>query len=210
MITMEVPYIPPQEAPIVLVQAADTSSQPDYQLNACREVPTAGGAISAMNMVDPAASLVVAVLRQEHRQISAQEGEALKATVKLTQLQGVAHGQLIPHSPNGRVFYEYRSEPGYLGKDQAIFLAEYQGKRYRIVVNIIVSEGIDDYNPQCPPPPGQLIKITQPSSGFNGYDLNSVSVSFADLEGSAVGQTVGANITLARIKRVRLAIFGVR
>jgi hypothetical protein len=186
----------------LLVQASGTSPQPDYQLNACREVPTAGGAISAMNLVSPAASLVGAVLTQEHRQVSPQEGSALEATVNLTQLQGVAHGQLIPHSadgtPSGRVVYEYRSEPGYLGKDQAIFLAEYRGKRYRIVVNVIVSEGIDENNPQCPPPPGQLIKITKPASGFNGsgYDLASINVNFADLPGGAVGQTVGTNITL--------------
>jgi len=143
---------------------------------------------------------VVAVLRQEHRQISAEEGSALEATVKLTQLQGVAHGQLIPRSADGtsggRVVYEYRSEPGYLGKDKAIFMAEYQGKRYRIVLDVIVSVGIDDYDPQCPPPPGKLIKITKPSSGFNGYDLNSVTVTFADLPGSAVGQTTGNFITL--------------
>jgi hypothetical protein len=169
------------------------SFQPDYQLNACREVPTAGGAISAMNMVDPAASLVGAVLTRERRQISAQEGDALDASVELTQMKGVAHGQLIPHSPNGRVFYEYRSEPGYLGKDQAIFLAEFEGKHYRIVINVIVSEGIDENNPQCPPPPGQLIKINQPSPGFNGYNPNSVT--FADLPSSTVGQTVRTTIT---------------
>jgi len=121
------------------------------------------------------------VLEQGHRQISAQEALALMTTIKLTQLQGVVHGQLIPRSVDrtsgGRVAYEYRSEPGYLGKDQAIFLAEFEGKRYRIVVNIIVSKGIDDYNPQCPPFE-QLIKTTKPSSGFNGYDLNSVLASY--------------------------------
>jgi len=43
MITMEVPYIPPQEAPIVLVQAADISKQPDYMLKACAEFSSGGG-----------------------------------------------------------------------------------------------------------------------------------------------------------------------
>ena len=92
MFIMDVPYVPLQEAHIVL--AADTSSQPDYLLKTCDEVPSAGEAITAMNGVDPAAWLVGTVLTLEHRQVSAQEGEALKATVKLTQLQGVAHGHV--------------------------------------------------------------------------------------------------------------------
>jgi len=43
MFIMDVPYVPPQAAPVVLVQASDTSSQPDYLLKTCDEVPSAGG-----------------------------------------------------------------------------------------------------------------------------------------------------------------------
>ena len=167
MFIIDVPAVPPQETPIVLVQAADTSSQPDYLLKTCDEVPSAGGAITAMNMVDPAGWLVGTVLTKNGRQVSAQEGEILIATVKLTQLQGVTHGQLIPQSPDGRVFYEYRSEPGYVGKDQAIFMAEFEGKRYKIIANVIVSMAINENAPQCPEP--TLIEITKPSSGDSRF-----------------------------------------
>ena len=175
MFIIDVPAVPPQETPIVLVQAADTSSQPDYLLKTCDESSSGGGGV-----INPAAWLVGAVLRQEHRKVSAQEGSALAATVKLTQLQAYAHGQLIPHSPNGRVFYEYRSEPGYVGKDQAIFMAEFEGKRYKIVANVVVSMTINENAPQCPEP--TLIEITKPSSGDSrfgtSYTFASVSVSY--------------------------------
>jgi hypothetical protein len=147
-----------------------------------------------MNLVNPAAKLVVTVLTKNGRQVSTEGLMAMVASVKLTQLQGVKHGQLIPHSPDGRVIYEYRSEPGYVGKDQAIFMAEFEGKRYKIIANVVVSWNINENDPQCPEP--QLIKVTKPSSGANGYDLNSISVSLADIIGSALGQTTGSSITL--------------
>ena len=43
MFIMDVPYAPMQDTPIVLAQAADTSSQPDYLLKTCDEVSSAGG-----------------------------------------------------------------------------------------------------------------------------------------------------------------------
>jgi VCBS repeat-containing protein len=46
----------------------------------------------------------------------------------------------------------------------------------------------------CPEP--TLIKVTKPSSGASGLDLNAVNVTFADLPNGAVGQAVGNTITL--------------
>jgi hypothetical protein len=44
MFTMDVPYVPPHETPVVvLAQAADTLLQSEYQLIGCDEVPSAGG-----------------------------------------------------------------------------------------------------------------------------------------------------------------------
>src|SRR3989338_5770091 len=157
-----------------------------------------------MNLVNPAAWLVGELKRPQNgpQVLTQSQLMALVASVKLTQLQGVTHGQLIPHSADGtsdgRVVYEYRSEPGYVGKDQAIFMAEFEGKRYKIIANVVVSMTINENDPQCPAP--QLIKVTKPStcdSGYGtGYNLASVSVNFADLPGGAVGQAVGNTITL--------------
>ncbi len=100
-------------------------------------------------------------------------------------------------------------------------MAEYQGKRYKIVVNIVVSPTVGEsplmegQQPVCPPP--KLIKVNgKPVSGSLGFDysdslastlntgiLSSLSVdpsivmlNIADLPGGAVGQTVGTTITL--------------
>jgi len=132
------------------------------------------------------------------------------ATVKLTQVKDYGHVALIPRTgAAGRVFFEYRVEPGYVGKDQAIFMAEFEGKRYKIVSNLVVSKGIDDNNPQCGQP--QLIKINgKPVSGSVGYGFNvgvldsftvdasniNVTLNIADLAGAAVGQTFGSSQNL--------------
>jgi len=181
MFIIDVPAVPPQETSVVLVQAANTSSQPDYLLKTCDEVPSAGGAVTAMNTVNPAGWLVTQVVQQRSQSITREELHAMMASVSLTQVQTYAHGKLIPHTTgSGRVFYEYRSEPGYVGKDQAIFIAEFEGKRYKIIANVVVSMTINENAPQCPE--STLIEITKPSSGDSGfgtgYNLVSVSVSY--------------------------------
>ena len=59
-------------------------------------------------------------------------------------------------------------------------MAEFQGKLYKIVVDIKVLDVVVENIPVCPPP--KLIKVTKPSSGDSGYrsgyNLASVSVSY--------------------------------
>ena len=187
MFTMDVPYVPVQDTPIVLAQAAapDATTQPDYLLKACEEKPSAGGLITAMNMVSPADLLATQIGNRSNRYID----PATTATIKITLLQGTTHGKLIPQPPaNGRVYYEYRSEPGYEGQDQVVFMAEFEGKRYKIVIDLIVSMVIDENSPQCPP--AKLIKVNgKPVSGSSTYDLNS-TVNIAALDGVSIGQTL--------------------
>ena len=83
------------------------------------------------------------------------------AAIKLTQLEDTKHGELIPlTSGSGRLYYKYIAEPDYLGNDKAVFMAEFEGKRYKVVVNFVISDGIDDYNPKCPE--SELIKLKKP------------------------------------------------
>jgi len=85
----------------------------------------------------------------------------------------------------------YDPTPNYIGNDRAVFLAEFEGKRYEIVVDLHVFEGPatpGDFGAStCPQP--KLIKATKPSSGANVFDLNAVNVSISDLAGAAVGQS---------------------
>ena len=70
--------------------------------------------------------------------------------------------------------------PDYVGNDNAVFMAEFEGKRYKIVVNLVVSMVIDENNRHSVPDQNSS-KSKNPPSGSSGYDLNSITVTFADL-----------------------------
>jgi hypothetical protein len=106
--------------------------------------------------------------------------------IKVTLLSAPQHGKF-----NG---YLYDPTPGYLGNDNATFMAEYKGKQYKIVVTIKVLPGVDENSHTCPPP--KLIKVNNKSvSDASPYQLNSFTVAFGDLTGSAVGTTVSTGPT---------------
>ena len=73
-------------------------------------------------------------------------------------------------------------------------MAEFEGKRYKIVIDIIVTMDIDERSPQCPK--SQLIKINKPASGSSGLDSGAVTLSISDLPGGAVGKTTNTSFTL--------------
>ena len=198
MFTMDVPSVPAQQTPIVLVQASsvDAMPQPNYILKGCTETenppidPTSGTKIVA-----PATLLAIEV---ERRGKPFTDFSASVASIKTTLLEGSTHGKLIPHTSNtGEMYYFYEAEQGYLGNDKAVFMAEFEGKRYKIVMELHVVQFEDgsDNGSSCPPP--KLIKVNgKPVSGSSGYDFGSVSVTFADLPAGALGQTTGSSITL--------------
>jgi hypothetical protein len=180
MLPMDMPNAPPQETPIVLAQAntSGTTPQPDYILKACQETVEDAEPESAVHGVEPSGWLANYFGNRDHRLIDS----ATVAAIKTTLLEGTTHGKLEQRTaPNGAVYYMYYSEPGFVGDDQATFMAEFEGKRYKIIVNLKVLKYFDDNNPQCSKP--QLIKVTKPTSGDSGfgsgYDLASVTVTFA-------------------------------
>lgn len=180
MFIMDVPYIPAQDNPIVLVQAAATGAstplQPDYILNACKETEH-GDPMSAMRGINPVGMLVTYLINKDNRHIDL----ATEASIKTTLLQGSKHGNLVAGTSNyGRTAYRYDPTPSYIGDDRAVFQAVFEGKVYKIVVDIKVLEVVDETpgGSQCEPP--KLIKVTKPSSGDAGfgagYDFNTISV----------------------------------
>jgi len=149
--------------------------------------------MSAGRAVDPAYMLKNYLYSSSNGKIIAD-----LAAIKTTLLQGPLNGNLLSSVSNyGRTTYHYNPPEEYTGNEQAIFLAEFKGKVYRVIINIVVSPHVGESplmegeEPVCPPP--KLIKVTKPSSGASGYgsgyDLSSISVIFADLPGAAVGQT---------------------
>ena len=165
MFTVDIPYVPVQDTPIVLVQAATPAAGsatpfPDYLLKMCTEVASSNASQAVMNRIDPAGWLAVELGNRAGVSID----QATRATIKITLLESATHGALDPKtSDSGRVSYTYSSKPGYLGKDEAVFLAEFQGKRYKVVVNLVVSKDLIEnpltsaMTPVCPEP--QLIKL---------------------------------------------------
>ena len=186
MLPMDMPYAPPQETPIVLV-AADTSvagatPQPDYIFTGCKETPSAGDTTTAMNGVNPAGWLALELSHSSKRDII--NNSTALGSIKLTLLEGTSHGELVPHtSESGILYYMYAPIPKYEGDDRAVFMVEFEGKRYRIVVNLIVKKTVDENTPLCPQP--QLIKVNgKPVSG-SGYSFGTLSVAFTDLNNAA-------------------------
>ena len=196
MFTMEMPAVPAQETPIVLAQSSSAVAPPDYIMTKCQGTASAqefDG--TALRAIDPGYALFNALNKAAGMQVV----PALTSITNITLLEGPKHGGIVAGtSTSGRTAYRYDPVPDYVGEDRAVFMADYDGKHYKIVVNLKVSWGLD--NELCPDNPYQLEKVTNPSSGsgINGNDfaLSTVSVTFADLQGAALGQTTGTTITL--------------
>jgi hypothetical protein len=153
--------------PIVLAQAATSGDgsnvqQPNYILQLCAETESTGDSKSAFRSVDPAGWLAVYLGKREHRVIDL----ATQATIKPILLEGTTHGKIVTFSNianYGGTAFRYDPIPNYTGNDRAVFLAEFEGKVYKIVVNLVVSPTVgespllDGEEPVCPPP--KLIKV---------------------------------------------------
>lgn len=189
----------PQEAPIVLVQAdaATAPPAPDSILNVCQETaswPQFAG--TAIRGIDPGYALAIALDQANIAVVM-----DLSLIKNITLLEGTKHGEIVAGtSTSGRTAYRYDPTPDYVGDDRAVFMADFGGKHYKIVVNLKVSLGLDYNSPLCPENPFEFIKPTKPSSGASGIDagfsLGTVSVTFADLPGATVGQAASTTITL--------------
>jgi hypothetical protein len=197
---------------IVLAQAAAPAAplQPDYLLTTCKQTESTGDSTSAFHAVDPAGLLKIYMQNKYDRPVD------FSAIKNVTLLEGTTVGKITSVIDNtGRSWYHYDPIPNYTGNDRAVFLAEYEGKVYKIVINIVVSPTVgesplmSEETPVCPPP--KLIKVNgKPVSGSSGDDLNTltsasagqastslstgITVTVADLPGGAVGQTVGEGI----------------
>ncbi|MEO7623027.1 MAG: hypothetical protein ABIS30_08155 [Gallionella sp.] len=202
MFTLDVPVVPAQQTPIVLAQSATPAAapQPDFILKDCQETMSIGDPQWAVgfNTLSPSAMLYNYFLSQ---------GRTIDtAGIKAVLLEEPSHGKL---SVTGKS-YTYDPTPNYVGNDKAIFTAEFEGKVYKIVLELHVFNYAppgDFVASTCPEP--ILIKVNgKPISGSLGNDINAgvmdnltvdaanITVTFADLPGGAVGQTVGNVITL--------------
>ena len=170
-------------------------------MKSCQETESTGSSRSAIRGIDPGTALANALSEIAGKDVVPD----LSAIKNITLLEGTKHGKIFGVVDNeGLTSFHYNPIPSYVGGDRAVFMAEFEGKRYKIVVNLKVRLGIDNNSPLCPANPHQLIKVTKPSSSSSGVDsangngiiLSTLSVTFADLTGGAIGQTTGTTITL--------------
>lgn len=188
MFSMDVPYVPPQETPIVLAQASNTSAPatPDFILTGCQETEhTPDNSISPFGGVHPAGML------RNYLENKGKVSEVKLEDIKITLLTGTQHGKLNAEFGRTRLLsYSYNPTPGYLGDDRATFMAEYKGKHYKIVVTIKVLAGVDENTPVCPAP--TLIKgNSKPVSDSSPYLLNSFTLTLGGLTERKAGARSG-------------------
>jgi hypothetical protein len=191
MFIMDVPSIPVPQTPIVLAQAATPATpQPDYLLKICAEKASTGDTSYVMNGINPAGGVKNFLQNRDKQYVD-------MAAIKITLLEGTKHGELEGELVSGILAFMYYPTEGYVGKDSAIFMAEFEGKRYKIIMELHVFDvAPSEYQPSSCPPPQLLTVNGKPVSGASSYDLNSTPVTFADLAGGALGQTSGSTITL--------------
>ena len=200
MLFADVPYAPLLETPIVLAQAVSaatnlgsltqivTKKGTDFILRDCQEFTDHMDPGSAERVVDPAQGLANYLNEHYKREIDSN-------AIQIALLEGPKYGELTAYSGKsvGHGFYSYAPKAGFLGKDQVVFSAALGGKRYKVVMSLVV-QGADQVNFSCPPEP-RLIKVSTLISPLIDY-----KVTFSDLSGSSVGNTVGeglfAQITL--------------
>ena len=204
--TLDVPAVSVQLPAITLAQAASPApgasplGKLDYQLNACQETEQSDPQ-SAMRGVDPAGMLWYALGsfgNAKERRLS--QDEVIRAT-KVSLVSNAKHGNLFPEVDNeGLTSFHYDPNPGFVGDDQATFLAEYAGKNYKIVLNLKVFSGVKVFpgSPDCPFP--TLIKLKSKGVSIDATDPNGITVAVADLPNSSLAKTTGtgkdAQITL--------------
>lgn len=222
MVAVDVPYVPTQytqvvaqnksaqQAPEVITLTQPTSTV--KVLQGCQDVQTIVKN-SATNELNPS---YIVYSHLGYRVINGDYNapQSVKDNVKTSLLKLPAHGSLVPQSFN---FWTYQGEDNYEGKDQATFLVEVGGKRYKVVVNYLVHEVVDPnaeipecesvFPPSTAPSGGVPFDPTADAAVFSSWmriealssiiaATSSINLSFADFPNGAVGQAQGNTITL--------------
>jgi len=110
MFAMDMPYVPVQDTPIVLAQAASPGSvapQPDYLFNACADTKSLGDPRSAERGVDPAYMLTNYLNNSSEKQVVF----SLADIKNVTLLQGTTQGKITPVVDNTGLTSYYYAPP---------------------------------------------------------------------------------------------------
>lgn len=233
MFAIDIPYVPAQEVQATLVaqatsvtnakdnpRQADSKAQGTHRKEVteyCQDVDNIsmpGG--SAFNSL-PVLNKVLFSLgyRWDNKKGSFNAPPAVIASIrnsKVTIIESPQHGAVERLTPNSHA-WKYTAEPEYVGKDRVVFLVEAQGRRFKIVANLLVHHVVPEYDLDEPPaceevfPKGdapidpsfeQKMGTAALPSWLRSASLipSNYTVTFGNLPGNAVGNTAGTSITL--------------
>jgi hypothetical protein len=168
MFIMEVPYFAVQYVPIVIAQAASAptggkgqgqlapSSKPNYVIFDCQQIENDNDSdsTSAMRSLDPAGAI--------RNMFQTKKSPIDESTVRVQILQEPKHGKIRTEIDNtGYKFFAYDPTPGYLGKDEVVFLATLGGRLYKVVSTLQVVKIADERSDQTRCPAPQSVKVVE-------------------------------------------------
>ena len=195
MFAIDIPYIPVEEPVVVQEQvvmsgSAGAKTNYGYLLEECTEMEMNGSGLSSANIFSPTGMVSAALAQTGHSYID----KATRATMKVTVLENPHQGTLTEHyTESGNSYFAYKGPLGYEGKDFASFIVEFDGKSYKVSVNIEVINAVDESRPICDEP--ELIEVNPPGSWLQD-NAPTLSIDFADLENGSLGQANNGSITL--------------
>ena len=232
MFTIDIPYASTQDVQTMVValaatgQAAppllvpknsvrSTTGSNNVTIEGCQDVMSLSPD-SAVNSI-PVLQGVLKSLGYSTKQIdSGKVPTAVREAIKVKVIEPPLHGTVTRfETPPHAYFWQYFPEVGYQGNDRVTFLVKVEGRRFKLITNLLVQRVVDEF---ASPPDCQKIflpsKVTKGvasdvgpngpvlsySSWFAGPKDYSIVPTFGNLLNKAVGQTNGegtsADITL--------------
>jgi hypothetical protein len=210
MLTVDIPYVPVQEASIVLIAqtvsggsssgvppqfSTKTLVIPDKKsIEYCQDVDSSFHDLPSNDL--PVFHGVLNRLGYTYKQMTSGKVPAeLLSSMKVSVTEMPKHGTVARLSAQS-YFWEYRPEPNYVGKDSVSFLVEVQGRNFKIIVNLLVHNGLDEY--ADPRPCIKAFEKSSPLKGMNndpaaliaGNSISSIRLDFSALEGNSLTQTL--------------------
>lgn len=158
MITVDIPYAPIQDSPVVQVAQATPVARPltprnktvvprrEVQMEYCQDVETLfeNSAFNSLPVLQGVLSYLGYQFPNNRSDFNAPPD--VLAAVRNSNViifEAPQHGTVARSSPQS-YFWKYTPEAGYQGIDRVVFTVEVLGRRYRIAVNLLVHEVVDE------------------------------------------------------------------
>ena len=158
MFSIDVPYIPSQDSPVVLAHTsvaqiasvdAITRQKFDKIFKNCFDVENTIGAAERPFNEFPLLPGILERLGYRWDGANYNVPPDVEAQIKSSVIETPKHGKVTLVDAKYHI-WAYESDPNYLGKDRVSFVVEANGKRFKIVLDLAVVQGINESDdPAC-------------------------------------------------------------